>query len=106
MISEAAAGVRETLDLLESGFFSRGDRELFRPLARSLRERDEYRLCADYPSYCAAQAEVGRTYLRREEWLRRSVLTVARMWQFSSDRAIREYCGRTWEGGAAAIDNS
>ena len=57
--------LREALELLESGFFSNGDRELFRPLTRSIRERDEYLLCADYPSYVSAQDEVGRTYLRQ-----------------------------------------
>ncbi len=85
-------GLREALELLESGFFSRGDRELFRPLTRSIRGRDEYLLCADYPSYVGAQEEVGRTYLRREEWLRMSILNVARIGKFSSDRTIREYC--------------
>jgi starch phosphorylase len=102
---EANEDLREALDLLDDGFFLNGDRELFRPLTRSLRERDEYRLCADYPSYCAAQEEVGRTYLRREEWLRRSVLNVARMGKFSSDRAIREYCERIWEVTPVEIED-
>ena len=101
---EADDGLREALDLLDDGFFSNGDRELFLPLTRSIRERDEYRLCADYPSYCAAQEEVGRTYLRREEWLRRSVLNVARMGKFSSDRAIGEYCRHIWQVSPVVID--
>ena len=97
-------GLREALELLESGFFSRGDRELFRPLTRSIRGRDEYLLCADYPSYVRAQEEVGRTYLRREEWLRMSVLSVARIGKFSSDRAIREYCEKIWQVSPVVID--
>ena len=56
-----------------------GDRGLFLPLTRTLRERDDYMLCADYPSYIAAQDRVGRTYLRQKEWLRMSVLNVARV---------------------------
>jgi len=102
---EADDGLREALDMLDGGFFSPGERELFRPLTRSLRKWDEYRLCADYPSYCAAQAEAGRTYLRREDWFRKSVLTVARMGKFSSDRAIREYCERIWEASPVEINN-
>ncbi|MEK6535355.1 MAG: glycogen/starch/alpha-glucan family phosphorylase, partial [Thermodesulfobacteriota bacterium] len=74
----ADEGLREAIELLESGFFSRGDRGLFLPLTRTLRERDDYMLCADYPSYIAAQDRVGRTYLRQKEWLRMSVLNVAR----------------------------
>ena len=100
---EANEDLIEALDLLDGGLFSQGNRELFWPLTRSLRERDEYRLCADYPSYCAAQEEVGRIYLRPEEWFRKSVLTVARMGTFSSDRAIREYCGKIWEVSPVAI---
>ncbi len=100
----ANGALRETLELLESGFFSRGDRELFRPLTRSIREWDEYLLSADYPSYSEAQDRVARTYLRPEEWLRMSVLNVARMGKFSSDRAIDEYCRQIWQASPVAID--
>jgi len=101
---EADDGLRETLELLESGFFSRGDRELFRLLVRPLRERDDYMLCADYPSYIASQDRVGRTYIRPKEWLRMSVLNVARVGKFSSDRAIREYCEKIWQVNPVDID--
>ncbi|HAR98429.1 MAG TPA: glycogen phosphorylase [Syntrophus sp. (in: bacteria)] len=90
-------GLREALDMLEAGVFSRGDRELFRPLTRAIRERDDYRLCADYPSYVAAQDRVGRTWLDQDAWQRMSILNVARMGKFSSDRAIREYCDAIWQ---------
>jgi starch phosphorylase len=36
-------GLREAIELLEGGFFSRGDRDLFLPLTRALRERDDRR---------------------------------------------------------------
>jgi starch phosphorylase len=100
----ADEGLREAIELLESGFFSHGDRGLFLPLTRTLRERDDYLLCADYPSYIAAQDRVGRTYLRQKEWLRMSVLNVARVGKFSSDRAIREYCDKIWQVNPVEID--
>jgi starch phosphorylase len=100
----ADEGLREALELLESGFFSRGDRGLFLPLTRALRDRDDYLLCADYPSYIAAQDRVGRTWLQRKEWLRMSVLNVARVGKFSSDRAIREYCEKIWQVNPVEID--
>jgi starch phosphorylase len=90
-------GLNEALEMLEAGVFSRGDRELFRPLTRAIRERDDYRLCADYPSYIDAQDRVGRTWLDQDAWQRMSILNVARMGKFSSDRAIREYCGEIWQ---------
>jgi starch phosphorylase len=88
--------LREVIDLIGSGRFSRGDRELFRPIVRSLIDRDDYLLLADYPSYLAAQEAVGLAYQDQEGWTRKSILNVARMGKFSSDRAIREYCQDIW----------
>jgi len=94
----------EVIELIESGFFSRGDRELFMPLSRALREHDAYMLCADYASYIDRQEQVGKTYLDRDAWLRKSVLNVARMGKFSSDRSIREYCDHIWKIAPVMID--
>ncbi|MDI1249166.1 MAG: glycogen/starch/alpha-glucan phosphorylase [Lacunisphaera sp.] len=88
--------LRAVLDLLVSGVFSRGDRELFQPIYRSLLDRDDYLLLADYPAYVAAQEAVGRAYQDQANWTRMSILNVARMGKFSSDRAIREYCRDIW----------
>ena len=93
----ADEGLREALDMLEGGAFSRGDRSLFLPITRSLREHDEYMLCADFPSYIACQDRVGRAYLDAEQWTRMSILNVARAGVFSSDRAIREYAANIWD---------
>ena len=42
------------------------------------------------------QDEVARAYLDESRWTRMSILNVARMGKFSSDRAIREYCREIW----------
>jgi starch phosphorylase len=97
-------GLRGAIELIESGSFSRGDREMFQPVTRTLREHDEYMLCADYPSYIGCQETVGRTYLNRKDWLCMSVLNVARMGKFSSDRAISEYCDYIWRITPVEID--
>jgi starch phosphorylase len=97
-------GLRGAIELMESGIFSRGDREMFQPVTRTLREYDEYMLCADYPSYIGCQETVGRTYLNRKDWLCMSVLNVARMGKFSSDRAISEYCDYIWRITPVEID--
>ena len=39
---------------------------------------------------------MGTTYADRATWLRRSILNVARMGKFSSDRTIREYAEEIW----------
>ena len=82
--------------MLESGVFSRGDRELFKPLVDSLVYHDDYMLMADYRSYIECQERVDKLYRDHEKWTRMSILNVARMGQFSSDRSIREYCRDIW----------
>jgi starch phosphorylase len=91
------ADLREAVDLIQSGFFSKGDRDLFRPLIDALLQREDYLLCADYQAYIECQEQVGRAFREPERWTRMSILNVARMGRFSSDRAIREYCEKIWK---------
>jgi len=93
---EANTELREALDLIASGHFSNGDRDLFRPLVDSLLTRDDYLLLADYQSYMECQDRVSRAFRDQNAWTRMSILNVARMGQFSSDRSIREYCSDIW----------
>jgi len=88
--------LREAIDQIAAGTFSRGDRDLFRPLVDNLLYRDEYLLLADYPSYIDCQDRVGEAFLDGKRWTQMSILNVARMGKFSSDRSIREYCERIW----------
>jgi starch phosphorylase len=90
------AELREAMDLISSGFFSRGYQELFKPLMDSLLQHEEYVLLADYRSYVDRQDEVGRFFQNDKQWTRMSILNTARMGKFSSDRAIREYCEKIW----------
>ncbi len=94
---EENSELRETIDLISSGFFSRGDPDLFPPLVDELLDRDEYCAFADYQSYVDCQDAVGRLYQDRDQWATRSILTVARMGKFSSDRSIREYVEKIWK---------
>ncbi|MGH7927333.1 MAG: glycogen/starch/alpha-glucan phosphorylase, partial [Candidatus Binatia bacterium] len=87
---------RETIDMIASGFFCNGDRELFRPLVESLLDRDDYMLLADYQSYVDCQQRVSEAYRDQKNWTRMSILNSARVGRFSSDRSIREYCRDIW----------
>jgi len=97
---------RETLDLIGSGFFSRSDKYLFSPLVSSLINHDEYLLLADYPSYVGRQEEVAEAFMDKKRWTRMSILNVARMGKFSSDRAIREYCEEIWHVHPVGISSA
>jgi starch phosphorylase len=88
--------LRQTIDLIDSGFFSDGERHLFRPLVESLLTRDDYMLLADYQSYVDCQQRASDAYLDVDNWTRMSILNTARAGRFSSDRAIREYCRDIW----------
>ncbi len=88
--------LREALDLVSSGFFSHGDRELFKPLVDSLLYRDDYLLLADYRSYVDRQDDVDKIFRDERRWTRMSILNAARMGKLSSDRAILEYCEKVW----------
>jgi glycogen phosphorylase len=90
------AGLRDVIDLIRSGFFSRGDSELFRPLIDGLLNIDPYLLLADFQSYVDCQAKVAAAFGDTERWTRMSILNTARSGRFSSDRTIREYCADIW----------
>jgi len=88
--------LRQALELVASGHFSRGDREMFRPLVESLLRWDPFLVLADYADYVACQERVDAAWGDPERWTRMSILNTARAGKFSSDRAIREYCEKIW----------
>ncbi|MDP8984467.1 MAG: glycogen/starch/alpha-glucan phosphorylase [Pseudomonadota bacterium] len=94
---DANQGLRDVLELIRSGFFSRGDTELFRPLIDGLLYHDPYLLLADFQSYVECQERVAEVYRDTERWTRMSILNTARSGKFSSDRTIREYCEEIWQ---------
>ena len=93
---ESNAELREAIDQIGGGFFSNGDRELFRPLIESLLTRDDYLLLADYQAYVDCQQRVSDAYRDQDAWTRMSILNSARVGRFSSDRSIRDYCRDIW----------
>ena len=84
------------IDRIASGFFSGGDTNLFKPLIDNLLYHDPYLLFADYQSYIECQERVSQAYRDSDHWTRMSILNVARMGKFSSDRSIRDYCNDIW----------
>jgi len=93
---ESDAELREVLDLIREGFFSRGDPGQFRALVDALLQWDTFMLLADFRSYVECQQKVGHAYEDARRWTRMSILNVARSGLFSSDRTIREYADAIW----------
>ncbi|WP_353069700.1 glycogen/starch/alpha-glucan phosphorylase [Tunturibacter empetritectus] len=103
-IYESNGELREVIDSIVSGQFSRGDRNLFRPLVDGLLNTDPYLLFADYQSYVDCQDQVGKAYSDQEGWSKMSIYNAARMGRFSSDRSIQEYCRNIWNITRFGVD--
>jgi starch phosphorylase len=95
--------LRGAIDLIDSGLFSHGNRDLFRPFTESLTQRDTYLACADFRAYADCQESISQQYRNHEHWSRMSILNVARIGCFSSDRAVREYCRDIWKAQPVSI---
>lgn len=88
--------LRMIVDQLKSGYFSNGDKEVFRPIVEDLTGADPYMLMADFAAFAECQDRVEAVYRDEEEWTRRAILNVAGMGRFSSDRSVREYAEKIW----------
>jgi starch phosphorylase len=88
--------LKEVIDLIQSGVFSKGDTNLFKPIIDSLLGQDQYLVLKDFQSYIECQQKVSDAYKDKDQWTKMSVFNVARMGKFSSDRSIREYCEKIW----------
>lgn len=89
--------LQQAIDQIKDGFFAKGDKALFLPLVENFINYDDYLVLADYRSYIDCQQRVGRIFNDPQKWTRMSVLNVAQMGGFSSDRAIAEYCKEIWQ---------
>jgi glycogen phosphorylase len=89
--------LRNVLNLIESGYFSKNDPDRFKPIVRSLvDDGDKYMLLADFDEYIKCQKLVDENYLDQNKWIKKSILNVANMGYFSSDRTIKEYAEEIW----------
>jgi starch phosphorylase len=84
------------IDAIGSGVFSAGEPGRFESIAHALRYLDHYMVSADFDSYYEAQRGIDARWQVMPAWTRASILNVARMAWFSSDRTIREYAEEIW----------
>jgi len=96
--------LKKVIDMIAGGHFSPFQKDLFKPLTDSLLYHDKYLLFADYESYVNCQDRVSRDYLNRDEWIKKSILNVANMGKFSSDRTINEYAKDIWKVNPIKVD--
>jgi len=95
-VCERNDDLRAVLDFVRSGALAGGDGGLFAPIVEDLLTHDPYMVLEDYASYVDTEGRAAGIWQDPSAWTRMSILNVARMGHFSSDRAIREYCERVW----------
>src|SRR5665213_1569976 len=91
------------INAIESGEFSPDDPSRFESVAHALRHLDHYMVSADFDSYYEAQRGIDARWQVMPAWTRASILNVARMAWFSSDRTIREYAHDIWNVPALGV---
>jgi glycogen phosphorylase len=93
---ERSAELGRAVDALARGPLETAHPGLFRPVVEELLGADRYFLCADFDAYVKCQSRAAETYQHTQDWVRMSVLNVAGMGRFSSDRTVREYADEIW----------
>ena len=95
--------LRQALDALASGQYSRGDDAEFANVVDALLNHDPFLVLADFGGYVAAQEQVDLAYQDQDAWSRSAILNVARCGFFSSDRSIKDYLDRIWHAPAVPL---
>jgi len=98
--------LKQAIDLIRNGFFSPDDSGLFQPLVDLVLNEDRYMVLADFDAYHKAQMQIDALYCDTEEWTKKSILNVARIGKFSSDRTIREYNQDIWHAESVPIERN
>jgi glycogen phosphorylase len=85
------------IEAVDTGIFWPGEAGRFSPLMNALRHHDYYMIAADFDDYVATQRRIDKLWLSSSDWTRMSMLNIAHMAWFSSDRAISEYASDIWD---------
>ena len=89
--------LKRVLDAIRDGVFSPTEPARYQGIFDALVNwGDHYLLLADYASYVETQAKVDALWRDAEGWTRKTILNVAGMGAFSSDRTIAEYAHQIW----------
>lgn len=89
------ADLEKVFDAIRSGTF--GNADDFAALLSSITDHGDYYLVSDdFHSYITTQAIVDKSFKNQDEWITKSITSVARMGFFTSDRVINEYADSIW----------
>ncbi len=86
----------QAIEAIASGVFSPDEPDRYRELIDTMLRRDRFLVTADFDSYNARQDDVAQMWRNPDKWWRTSLLNIAGMGWFSSDRTIGEYASEIW----------
>jgi starch phosphorylase len=89
--------LKRIVDMLANDYFNRKEPGIFKPIVDSLLNVDYYCLFPDYRSYIETQDKVSKLYKDLDKWTQKSILNVARIGKFSSDRSVQQYAKNIWK---------
>ena len=90
--------LKTVLDMIQHGHFSPTQVNLFHPILENFLDHgDPYMVLADFQSFCDIQKKISEEFLDSDAWTRKSIINVAKMGKFSSDRSISEYAKDIWQ---------
>jgi len=101
---EPCADFTAALKRIEDGDFGEKDTEFYQMILDALTgedgahylPKDFYLLGYDFPAYIKAIEEADELYRDQFEWTKKSIMSVANMAKFSTDRTIAEYAKDIW----------
>lgn len=92
---ELDSDLSKVFDAIHNGMF--GDSGDFSALIAAIADHGDYYLVSDdFNSYITTQDLVDDAFLNQDEWITKSITSVARMGFFSTDRVISEYAESIW----------
>ncbi len=88
--------LKTVIDMIENGYFSKNDREIFKPIINSLLGNDYYMVMSDFESYVNIQDDITTAYQDKTRWIKMSIKNASGTGKFSSDRTVKEYAEEIW----------
>lgn len=98
--------LRKVIDMIYLNYFNPKEPGIFNDMVSGLLNVDYYCVLADYQSYIDCQEKVSQQWLNKDSWTVKSILNVARISKFSSDRAVKQYAEKIWKIKPLVINNS
>lgn len=89
--------LKSIFELIEKHLSSIPDGNSIYPLLSSLKDNDRFHVLTDFNEYIKVQENIGDLYTNSQAWARKSLLNIARVGWFSSDRAAMEYACDVWK---------